>query len=145
MWKKIRNYFWCGITNIYNKKLVYDGFFKKQGEGIYFSCNKCNFFNILKIYNLKVYMQLEICMLNILLESLTLWNINVRSLSFYTMFISRNCDEYKMQLMSNGFNIFKMNYSIHVSMLIVKKCHKTHNLLKYKFDPLSCSMSFNIY
>jgi hypothetical protein len=50
------------------------------------------------------------------------------------MFISKNCDEYKIQFVNNGFNIFKMNYSIHVSMLVLKICHKTQNLLMYKCD-----------
>ncbi len=35
---------------------------KKQWEGIHFSFNKCTFLNILKNYNLKVYMQPKICM-----------------------------------------------------------------------------------
>jgi len=32
MGKKILNYFWCGIMNIYNKKLAYDGLKKNKGK-----------------------------------------------------------------------------------------------------------------
>jgi hypothetical protein len=39
-------------------------------------------------------------------------------LVFYK-FISKNYDEYKIQLMNDGFNTFKGNDSIHVQMLIV--------------------------
>jgi hypothetical protein len=48
--------------------------------------------------------------------------------SFYT-YISKNYGECKMQLMSNGFNTFKMNDSIHMQMLIVQEMWK--NSLTY--------------
>ncbi len=38
--------------------------------------------------------------------------------------ISKNCSECKMQLMSGGFNKIKMDDSIHVKMLIIKKMWK---------------------
>jgi hypothetical protein len=54
-------------------------------------------FNIWKIYKLKVYMHPTVL---------------------------KNYGECKMQLMSNGFNTFKMSDSIHVQMLIVQEMRK---------------------
>ncbi len=38
--------------------------------------------------------------------------------------VLKNYGECKMQLMSNGFNTFKMSDSIHVQMLIVQEMRK---------------------
>jgi hypothetical protein len=40
--------------------------------------------------------------------------------------ISKNCGECKMQCMSNGFNISKMNDSTHMQMLIIQKMWNFH-------------------
>jgi hypothetical protein len=47
-----------------------------------------------------------------------MWNIT----SFCT-FIEKHYGECKVQLDSNGFNMFKMNYSTHVQMLIVQEMY----------------------
>jgi hypothetical protein len=51
------------------------------------------------------------------------------------MFILKNCDGHKMQLMNNGFNTLKMNDSIHVQMLKVQEIRKnalTHSSINVK-------------
>jgi hypothetical protein len=53
-----------------------------------------------------------------------MWNIT----NFYTS-IFKHYGECKMQLNGNGLNTFKMNYSIHVQMLMVEKMWSLYKLL----------------
>jgi hypothetical protein len=66
-------------------------------------------------------------------------------LTFYTS-ISKNYDECKLQLMSNEFNIFKVNDLIHVHF-DSWKMWKKHllNMFKYKHEVLNYCVCFNIY
>jgi hypothetical protein len=65
-------------------------------------------------------------------------------LKFYTS-ISRKFGECKMQLMSNGFNTFKVMDSTHANADNSKDVRKFTNLFKYKFEALYCYVCFNIY
>jgi hypothetical protein len=59
--------------------------------------------------------------------------------------ISKKIDECKMQLMSNGLNIFKMNDPSHVQMLIVQEMQKNSLIyLNINGEALNCYMCFNI-
>ncbi len=62
----------------------------------------------------------------------------MRPTKFLYTSIYKNCDECKMQLMSNAFNTFKVNDLTHMQMLIVQK-------MEYKCEALSCYVCFNIY
>ncbi len=48
-----------------------------------------------------------------------------------------------MQFVSNGFNIFEVNDSTHVQMLIIHEIFT--DLFKYKCEALNCCVCLNIY